>query len=409
MRRVAIVGYGVTRFRPRWIEKTYYELAHDAMKSALADAGIAKGKIQGVVYGIYNDLFERQFMPDIYVHDYLGLAPKPSIRVTTGGATGGAAVFTGWTQIASGLYDTVLVLGVEKCSDCYNEEIGSSTPEVLKGIIYSADMTFEAPLGLTPAASYALPTVAHMERWGTPTEIQMAKISIKNHRNAINNPIAQSPILLSVDDVLKSKKICHPFKFYDNCLYSEGAAAVILMSEERAAELSCPAAYLTGLGCSTDMAFVGHRPDPTQFLSSIEAGRAAYAMAGITDPRSEIDFAELHDAFTSAEILSYEAFGFCAPGEGGKLIDEGVTEMGGALPVNPSGGLIGCGHAVGATGVMQVGEAALQVTGRAGKRQVRMARRGLVQSIGGPATTWTYAFIIEGAERLPKGSRSELR
>lgn len=395
-KKVAILGYGTTPFRARWIDKTYYELSFDAAKAALEDAALTHDQIESAVYGIYNDLFQRQFMPDVYVHDYLGLGLKPSLRVTTGGATGGAAIHTGYAQIASGLYDIVLVLGVEKCSDCYNPELKSSTPEVLKGIIYSADMTFEAPLGLTPAASYALPTVAHMEKYGSPTEVQMAKVSVKNHKNAFNNPFAQRPERITIEDVLSSKKICHPFKFYDNCLYSEGASALILVSEKMAKKLKRPVAWITGLGASTDMAFTGNRADYSEFGSSIEAGKAAYRMAKITNPLKQLDFAELHDAFTSAEIMSYEAFGFCAPGEGGRLIDDGVTEMEGALPVNPSGGLIGCGHAVGATGVMQVGEAFLQVTGRAGKRQVKAARRGLVQSIGGPATSWTFAFIVEG-------------
>lgn len=362
----------------------------------MKNAGLEHHQIEAAIYGIYNDLFERQFMPDVYVHDYLGLGLKPSLRVTTGGATGGAAVQVGFAQIASGLYDIVLVLGVEKCSDCYNSELESGTAEVLKGITYSADMTFEAPLGLTPAASYALPTVAHMEKYGSPTETQMAKVSVKNHKNAFNNPSAQRPERITVEDVLRSKKICHPFKFYDNCLYSEGASALILVSEKIAKKVKRPLAWITGLGASTDMAFTGNRADYTEFGSSIEAGKAAYRMAKIKNPIKELDFAELHDAFTSAEILSYEAFGFCPPGEGGRLIDEGFTEMEGGLPVNPSGGLIGCGHAVGATGVMQVGEAALQVTGRAGRRQVKGARRGLVQSIGGPATSWTFALIVEG-------------
>ncbi len=395
-RPVAIIGYGTTQFRARWIERTYYELAVDALRACLADTALAKEAIESAVYGIYNDLFERQFMPDVYVHDYLGLAPRPSIRVTTGGATGGAAVAAGYAQVASGLYETVLVLGVEKCTDCYNYELQHATPEVLKAIIYSADMTFETPIGLTPAASYALPTVAHMERYGTPTERQMAKVSVKNHKNAMNNPTAQSPKLLTVDDVLKSRMICYPFKFYDNCLYSEGASALILGSEEVARRQKRPCAWITGVGSSTDMALAGNRTDLTVFTSSVEAGRQAYRMAQVKNPSKELDFAELHDAFTSAEILSYEAFGLCGPGEGGLLVDEGVTEMGGPLPVNPSGGLIGCGHAVGATGVMQVGEAALQVTGRAGPRQVPNARRGLVQSIGGPATAWTFAFVVAG-------------
>jgi acetyl-CoA C-acetyltransferase len=393
--RVGIVGVGNTKFKARWIDKTYYELAFDAAKMALDDAGMEVDRIESAVYGIYNDLFERQFMPDVYVHDYLGLGLKPSVRVTTGGATGGAAVKVGFTEIASGLHDVVLVLGVEKCSDCYNPEIKSSTPEVLKGIIYSADMTFEAPLGLTPAASYALPTVAHMQRYGTPTELQMAKVSVKNHNNAFNNPNAQSPMRITVEDVLNSKKICHPFKFYDNCLYSEGASALILVSERIARRHKGPVAWITGIGASTDMSFTGNRADYANFGSSIEAGKMAYKMAGIKNPRRELDFAELHDAFTSAEILSYEAFGFCKFGDGGRLIDEGIVEMDGELPVSPSGGLIGCGHAVGATGVMQVGEAAYQVTGRAEKRQVEGAKRGLVQSIGGPATSWTFAIIVE--------------
>lgn len=395
-KKVAILGYGTTPFRARWIDKTYYELAFDAAKAALEDAGLDHGQIESAVYGIYNELFERQFMPDVYVHDYLGLGLKPSVRVATGGATGGAAVHTGFAQVASGLYDIVLVLGVEKCSDAYNPELKSSTPEVLKGIIYSADMTFEAPLGLTPAASYALPTVAHMEKYGSPTEVQMAKVSVKNHKNAFNNPYAQRPEKITIDDVLNSKKICHPFKFYDNCLSSEGASAMILVSEKFAKRSKRPVGWLTGLGAATDMAFTGNRPDYSEFGSSIAAGKAAYKMAKVKNPIKELDFAELHDAFTAAEIMSYEAFGFCKPGDGGKLIDDGVTEMEGALPVNPSGGLIGCGHAVGATGVMQVGEAFLQVTGQAGKRQVKGAKKGLVQSIGGPATSWTFAFIVEG-------------
>ncbi|MFQ5865177.1 MAG: thiolase family protein [bacterium] len=398
MRKVAIVGVGNTQFRARWIDKTYYELAYDAAKLALGHAGLSREDVDSVVYGIYNELFERQFMPDVYVHDYIGMGLKPSVRVATGGATGGAAVRAGFAEVASGLHDIVLVLGVEKCTDCFNYEIGSSTPEVLKGIVYSGDMTFETPMGLTPAASYALPLVAHMDKYGTPTERQMALVSVKNHKNAFNNPIAQSPKKLTVDEVLNSKMICYPFKFYDNCLYSEGASAIILACEEKAREITDKPAWITGVGAATDLVFTGRRPDTTEFASSRVAGERAYQMAGVTTPLKELDFAELHDAFTGAEIMSYEAFGFCPPGEGGRLIEEEVTEMDGELPVCPSGGLIGCGHAVGATGVMQTGEAALQVRGEAEKRQVKNAQRGLVQSIGGPATAWTFAFIVESVD-----------
>ncbi len=400
MKKVAIVGFGTTQFRARWIEKTYYELAYDAAKLAFEDAGIDKKEIGGVVYGIYNEFFERQLMPDVYIHNYIGMGLKPSVRVATGGATGGAAVFVAWSWIASGLYDSVMVLGVEKATDNYNYVLGHSTPEVLKAILFSGDMTFETPMGITAAASYALPLVAHMNKYGTPTEKQMAMVSVKNHKNAMNNPIAQSPKLLTIDDVLNSKMITYPFKFYDNCLYSEGASAVILASEDKAKELTDNPAWITGVGLSLDKAYAGERDDIAVFTSSVYAGKDAYKMAGIRNPRKDLDFAELHDAFTGAEILSYEAFNFCKPGEGGKLIEDGVVEMDGELPVNPSGGLIGCGHAVGATGVMQTGEAALQVQGRAEKRQVKNARKGIVQSIGGPATAWTAALIVERIDKI---------
>ncbi len=400
MKKVGIVGIGTTQFKARWIEKTYYELAFDAAKLALEDAGIDKKDVGAVVYGIYNEFFERQFMPDVYIHNYIGMGLKPSVRVATGGATGGAAVFVGWSWIAAGLYDIVMILGVEKATDNYNYTVGHPTPETLKAILFSGDMTFENPMGLTAAASYALPLIAHINKYGTPTEKQMAMVSVKNHKNAMNNPIAQSPKLLTIEDVLNSKMITYPFKFYDNCLYSEGASAIILASEKVANSLSDNPAWITGIGLSLDKAFAGERDDITVFTSSVYAGRDAYKMAGIKNPRKELDFAELHDAFTGAEILSYEAFNFCKPGDGGKLIEEGVVEMGGDLPVSPSGGLIGCGHAVGATGVMQTGEAALQVQGRAEKRQVKNARKGLVQSIGGPATAWTAAMIIERQDKI---------
>jgi acetyl-CoA acetyltransferase len=374
------------------MEKTYLELAWDAASAALADADLGIDDIQSTVYAIYNEFFERQIMPDIYVHGVLGLALKPSVRVATGGATGGAAVRTGFAEVASGLHDIVLVLGVEKCTDCFDYQTQTATPEVLKTIAYSGDMNFESPLGITPATSYALPTIAHIERYGTPTSRQMALVSVKNHANARNNPVAQSPKQLTVEEVLASRPICDPFHFYDNCLYSEGASCLILATEEFAKKRGRPYALITGIGTATDDPQAGLRADMSELASSRVAGEAAYRMAGITP--KDLNFAELHDAFTAVEILSYEAFGFCAPGEGGRLIEEGVTTLEGCLPVNASGGLIGCGHAVGATGVMQVGEAVLQVTERAGKHQVPGAQCGLVQSIGGPAATWTYAIIV---------------
>jgi len=395
MKKVAIVGMGTTKFKTRWVDKTYFELAYEAAKMAMEDAGIGKDRIDCAVYGIYNDFFQRQYQPDAFVHDYIGLGLKPMVRVNSGGATGGSARRIGYAEVASGLYDVCLVLGVEKCNDCFNYEIGVATPEVLKAILYTADMTYDNPAGRTAASGFALAILAHREKYGNPTEEQMAKISVKNHFNATKNPIAQSPKILTVDDVMKSRKIVEPFKFYDNCLYTEGSSAVILASEKVARQITDKPVWISGVGASTDYVMPGNRPNIYTFEASRIAAKKAYEMAGIKNPLQELDLAELHDAFTGTEIMAYEDCFFCEEGQGGCLIDEGVVMPDGKLPVNLSGGLIGCGHAIGATGIMQTYEVALHLRGEAGERQQKNARRGLVQSIGGTLCTWTICLVLE--------------
>ena len=163
MRKVAIIGGATTRMKARHIDKTYFELAFEAVKEALAHARIGKEDIESCVYGIYNDLFERQFMPDFFVHDYLGMGLKPGVRVTTGGS----AIREGFCQVASGLHDVVLVAGCEKCSDCFNYEVGKESPELLQVLRYAADMTWESPTGRTAATVFALPIIAHQALYGS--------------------------------------------------------------------------------------------------------------------------------------------------------------------------------------------------------------------------------------------------
>ena len=393
--KVAIVGVGLTKFKARWPDKTYYELAYDAAKMALEDAGIGRDRIDCCVYGIYNDFFARQYQPDAFVHDYIGMGLKPAVRVNTGGATGGSALRIGYSEVASGLYDVCLVLGVEKCGDCFNYEAGAATPEVLRAILYTADMTYDNPVGRTAASAFGISALDHFNKYGNPTEEQMAKVSIKNHFNATKNPNAQSPAILTLEQVMNSRKIVEPFKFYDNCLYTEGSAAVILASEKVARSITKKPAWITGIGASTDYALPGNRPNIYTFESSRIAAKKAYDMAGIKDPLNELDVAELHDAFTGTEIMAYEDCFFCKEGEGGKLVDDGTVMHDGKLPVNLSGGLIGCGHAVGASGIMQTCEVALQVRGDAGQRQKKNARRGLVQSIGGTLGAWAVCAVLE--------------
>ena len=412
MRKVGIIGVGITPFKPRYIDKTYFELAYDATKLALEDANkngaeINHKDIQSAVYGIYNELFERQFMPDIFINSYLGLNDKPGVRVATGGATGGYTVRTAYAEVASGLSDLNLCLGVEKCADCYDEQTGASTPEVLNSIAYSTDMTYEYPMGVNAASSYVSMVNAHFEEYGNPTEEQMALVSVKNHGNAMNNPKAQSPMKITVDDVLNSRIICYPFKLLDCCLYSEASAALILASEEKVKELKVEnPIWITGVGAANADCFIGNREDMGRLYSNIHAAKAAYIMAGLEYEKikSQIDLAELHDAFSGQEVISYEELGFVSFGEGGKWIESGGPLMDGEVPCNPSGGLIGCGHAVGATGIMSTGEAALQLREDAGKHQVKTIENGraISHSIGGPGAAYAVIIVMENEEGMKK-------
>ena len=412
MRKVAIIGVGITPFKTRYIDKTYFELAYDATQLALAaatknGAEIIHNDIPSAVYGIYNELFERQFMPDIFINSYLGLNNKPGVRVATGGATGGYTVRTAYAEVASGLSDLNLCIGVEKCNDCYDEQTGTTTPEVLNSIAYSTDMTYEYPMGVNAASSYVSMVNAHFEEFGNPTEEQMALVSVKNHGNAINNPKAQSPMKITVEDVMNSRIICYPFKLLDCCLYSEASAALILASEEKVKELKVEnPIWITGVGAANTDCFIGNREDLGRLYSNIHAAKAAYKMAGLEYDKikSQIDLAELHDAFSGQEVISYEELGFVPFGEGGKWIESGGPLIDGEVPCCPSGGLIGCGHAVGATGIMSTGEAALQLREDAGKHQVKTIENGraISHSIGGPGAAYAAIIVMENEEGMKK-------
>ena len=410
-RRVAIIGVGITPFRSRYLDKTYFELAYDASKLAIADCNkqgidITHKDLESTVYGIYNELFERQFMPDIFINSYIGMNDKPGTRIASGGATGGYTVRMAYSEVASGLSDLCLCLGVEKCNDCYDEQTGATTPEVLNAIAYSADMTYEYPMGMMAASSYVSMVNAHYEEFGNPTEEQMALVSVKNHGNAMLNPKAQSPMKLTVEDVLYSRIICYPFKMLDCCLYSEASACLILASEQKVKELKVAnPIWITGVGAANTDCFIGNRESIGRLYSNINAAKAAYKMAGLDYNKIKelIDVAELHDAFSGQEVISYEELGFVPFGEGGKWIESGGPMMDGELPCCPSGGLIGCGHAVGATGIMSTGEAALQLREEAGKHQVKIEKgRALAHSIGGPGAAYAAVIVMENEEGLKK-------
>lgn len=413
--KVAIIGVGVTPFKARYLDRTYFELAYDATKLALEDANgngasITHHDLETTVYGIYNELFERQFMPDIFTNSYLGMNNKPGTRIASGGATGGYTVRMAFAEVASGLSDLCLCLGVEKCNDCYDEQTGTTTPEVLNAIAYSADMTYEYPMGMMAASSYVSMVNAHSDEFGNPTEEQMAMVSVKNHGNAMKNPKAQSPMEITVEDVLYSRIICYPFKMLDCCLYSEASAALILASEEKVKELGIEQPiWITGVGAANTDCFIGNRESIGRLYSNINAAKVAYKMAGLDYDKikEQIDLAELHDAFSGQEVISYEELGFVPFGEGGPWIENSYETPGegpwidGELPCCPSGGLIGCGHAVGATGIMSTGEAALQLREDAGKHQVDIEKgRAISHSIGGPGAAYAAVIVMENEEGI---------
>lgn len=268
--------------------------------------------------------------------------------------------------IAGGFYDMVIVAGVEK----------TVMPKGAMLDVGAAEL--ETKLGDVFPGQFALIAQKHMERYGTTRE-QLAKVSVKNHFNGALNPYAQFQKQVTVEEVLNSPIVADPLTLYSCCPNSDGAAALILCSQRKARKMKARAVRVAA-SILTSGTYNNQR-DITGWEIEKKAAKEAYQVASLGP--TDIDLVEVHDAFTISEIIHYEDLGLCAPGEGGRLIDEGATELSGRIPVNPSGGLLGKGHPVGASGVAQVAEIVWQLRGEAGKRQVKNPRVGLAQIMGG--------------------------
>ncbi len=258
MRDVAIVGAGITPCRGRWVEKTYYGLAQMAVKTALEDAKLSVKDVDAVVYGIYNDIFEMSAIPEHPLQGIIGMANKPGMRVTCGGATGAYAMLTAWNWVASGLYDVVISLGVEKATDCFDFESMTSTPEVIKTIGWSADTFFERELGWTASDSYAEVVLAYMDEHPDDLKDEVsARISEILCEQAQSNPFAQRlGEKVTAEMAMNSRYVVYPFKLLEMCVYSEGAGVVIFASKEKA-EAICknsgtPPVWVAGMGASNE-------------------------------------------------------------------------------------------------------------------------------------------------------------
>ena len=333
--------------------------------------------IEALFVGHMGESYEHQGHTGPTLADWAGLLPKPAIRIESACASSGAALRTGILAILSGMHKVVMVGGVEKMTH-------RTTAEVTEFLAMASDMPFEQWHGITFPGLYALIATAHMHEYGT-TEEQMARVAVKNHHNGTLNPKAHMQKEITVEKAMASKVIAWPLKLYDCSLITDGASCLILTRPDLAKRFTDAPVHVIGSGLASDAIGLYEREELTTLKAARLAGQEAYRMAGV-EPK-DLDVAEVHDCFTIAEIIAYEDLGFCDSGKGGNLIDEGTTELGGKLPVNPSGGLKSKGHPVGATGTAQAYEIYLQLTGQAKERQVKGAEIGLSHNVGGSGAT----------------------
>jgi len=377
MRRVAVVGVGMTRFRIR-DDAGSKEMAFEAFREALEDAELKKDDVEAVYTGVNADHFASQVSPGAGPMEYLGLNPKPNVRIEAACATSSACVRLAWMDVALGLHDIVLAHGVEKMN-----EAGRTTAEQIQFMGTGGDITWENQYGITFPGFYALYATAHMHKYGT-TEEQLSMVAVKNHKYGAMNPKAHFQKEITLEKAMKSPIISYPLRLFDCCPISDGAAAAILASEDVAKRITDTPVWITGLGLSSASVALHEREDYTTIPSTVEAARQAYKMAG-AKPK-EINVACVHDCFTIAEIMAYEDLCFCKKGEGGKFIEEKQTYIGGKTPINVDGGLKAKGHPTGATGCGMTYEIVRQLRGDAGRRQVKGAEIGMSHNVGAHGT-----------------------
>ncbi len=383
MRDVAIIGVGMNKWGELW-EKSLRDIFTEAALLAIEDAGV--DHIDSMYVGCMSSgLFVDQEHLSSLLSDYLGMGPIPATRVESACASGGLALRTGFIEVASGLNDIVLVGGVEKMTDV-------SVAGATFALSTAADQEYEVYQGITFPGLYALMARAHMQKYGT-TRKQLAQVAVKNHYHGSMNPLAQYPQKITLEEVLDSVMVADPLRILDCSPITDGAAVVILVPLDLAKKISNkPIVKIIGSGHSTDTIALHSRNDLTEIKSTERAAKIAYDMSGKRP--EEIDLAEVHDCFTIAEICVIEALGFVEKGKGGPETEHGLTTLGGKIPVNTSGGLKSKGHPVGATGVAQAIEIVKQLRGDAGERQVKNAKVGLTQNMGGSGGS-SIVHIVE--------------
>jgi acetyl-CoA C-acetyltransferase len=379
--KVAIVATGQTKHTAKRLDVNMRELIQEAVGRALDDAGLRMKDIDAVMVGNMEP-FEGFLLPELWAVDGWGGVGKPTAKFNTGGTVGTTTTLAAYYYIAAGIYETVLAVGFEKQSEGNTQAAITTVGEPI----------WERAMMAGAIGNFAVMASTYMHESGV-TEEQAAKVAVKSRRNACRNPYAhlQMPDL-TVEEVLASPILAYPVRRLDFCPQSDGACALVLAEETRARKLAPQPAWIKAVATAHEQQYMGDSPKRlAEMRSQIAASRRVYEAVGITNPRKELDVAEIYEVATYSEMAMYENLGFCEQGQGGALIDQGVTTMEGELPVNPSGGVLSA-NPIGATAMIRTAEAALQVMGRAGDHQVPGVRTALATGYGGNA--WTDALIL---------------
>ncbi len=370
VQKVCVIGSAMSKFG-KMNESSRESIAATSMK-AIEDAGISPGEIDASFYSNAFGVTESQLHIGPLINSAIGIPDKPSLSVESACSSSSAALNEAYAHIAAGLEEICLVAGGEKLSHL-------GTMSATTYFAMGSDFRYEAANGVTFPGLYASMAVAHMKKFGT-TQDMLASVAIKNHDNALKNPLAHLHKKLTREAYMESPVVAYPFHLYDCCPFSDGAAAVVVASEERARKIRDEVVDIAASERAGTTATLQDREDLTSIAGAALAGSRAYKAAHIGP--EDIDVAEVHDCFTIAEIMATEDLRFFEKGEGGRAVQDGTTCIGGKLPVNPSGGLKAKGHPVSATGTAQIHELYEQLLGKAGDRQVEGAEIGLAHNVG---------------------------
>jgi len=389
MAGATVVGVGMTEFGVHG--KTLPELFADAAFPALDDAGVEQDELDAFYFGnAMSGLSENDTHLAPKVATHIGMTDVPFQRFEDACATSANAFKNAVQAVGAGVHDTVLVGGVERCTP----ETGMETPEMTRVFASASHRQYEQPSGLTFPGVFALLTKRHMHEYGT-TEEQLAEVAVKNHYHGSMNDRAHFGGDKTVEEVLDGPVVADPFRLMDCCPFSDGASAVVVTSDGLGDSFGAEGVDVTGVGHGVDAVPLADKDSLPETKSARDGAHEAYDDADVTP--GDVDFAEVHDCFTGAEVLATEALGFFEDGKGGPAAADGRTRIGGEVPVNPSGGLKAKGHPIGATGTAQITELTEQIRGEVGERQVEDARTGVAHNLGGDSGTTVITVMEERA------------